>query len=92
MRDVPEEKRGAAFICVVAIVFDSDKIRIVEGKIKGFISEKEMGKSGFGYDPVFYYPPWEKTFAQLTPDQKNKISHRAIAFKKAQEVLEKLAR
>jgi len=92
MRDIPEEKRGAAFICVVAIVFDSNRVRVVEGKVRGFVTRKETGESGFGYDPIFYYPPWEKTFAQLTPDQKNKVSHRSIAFKKAQEVLEKFAK
>ena len=92
MKDVPDEKRGATFRCVVAIVFDLKEIKIVEGEVKGFITKEEKGEGGFGYDPVFYYPPLGKTFAQLNPDEKNKVSHRSIAFKKAQEVLEKLIR
>lgn len=92
MKGIPDEKRGAAFRCVVAIVFDLDKVKIVEGKARGYITKREMGEGGFGYDPVFYYPPLGKTFAQLKPDEKNKVSHRLIAFKKAQEILEKLIR
>lgn len=92
MKDVPDEKREATFRCVVAIVFDLKEIKIVEGEVKGFITKEERGDLGFGYDPVFYYPPLGKTFAQLRPDEKNKVSHRSIAFKKAQEVLEKLIR
>ncbi len=92
MKDVPDEKRGATFRCVVAIVFNLDKIKIVEGKVRGFITKTEMGEGGFGYDPLFYYPPLGKTFAQLKPDEKNKVSHRSTAFKKAQEILEEFTR
>lgn len=92
MRDVPDAKRGATFRCVVAIAFDLTNIRIVEGKVRGFITKKETGEGGFGYDPLFYYPPLGKTFAQLKPDQKNKVSHRSIAFKKVQEALEEFAK
>jgi XTP/dITP diphosphohydrolase len=87
MKGVPDEKRGATFICVVAIVFDLNKVKIVEGKVRGFITKKEIGEGGFGYDPLFYYPPLGKTFAQLKPEEKNKVSHRSMAFKKAQKVL-----
>lgn len=92
MKNVPDNKRGATFRCVVAIVFDSKEIKIVEGEVKGFITKEEKGEGGFGYDPVFYYPPLGKTFALLKPEEKNKVSHRSTAFKKAQEVLEKLIR
>lgn len=92
MRDVPDTKRGATFRCVVAIVFDLNNVRVVQGKVTGLITAEEKGEGGFGYDPVFYYPPLGKTFAQLKPDEKNKVSHRAVAFKKAQEILEKLVR
>jgi len=91
MKDVPDAKRGAAFRCVVAIVFDLDKVRIVEGEVRGIITNEERGEGGFGYDPVFYYPPLEKTFAQLKPEEKNKVSHRCVAFRKAQEILQKFA-
>jgi XTP/dITP diphosphohydrolase len=92
MSDVPDAKRGATFRCVVAIVFDSNNVRVVQGKVTGLITSEERGEGGFGYDPVFYYPPLGKTFAQLKPDEKNKVSHRAVAFKKAKGVLEKFAR
>ena len=92
MRNVPHDKRQATFICVVAIVLDLNKVKIVEGKVRGFITKKETGEGGFGYDPLFYYPPLGKTFAQLRSDEKNKVSHRSIAFKKAQEVLEEFSR
>lgn len=92
MRNLPDVKRGATFRCVVAIVFDLNNVKVVQGTVTGLIATEEKGDGGFGYDPVFYYPPLEKTFAQLGPDEKNKVSHRAIAFKKAQELLEKFAR
>jgi len=92
LKDVPDPKRGATFRCVVAIVFSLSDFRIVEGKVNGIISRSEMGERGFGYDPVFHYPPLGKTFAQLKPEEKNQVSHRAIAFKKAQKVLEEFAK
>ena len=92
MQDVPDNKRGATFRCVVAIVFDLDKVKIVEGRARGYITKTEMGEGGFGYDPLFYYPPLGKTFAQLKTEQKNKVSHRSKAFKKAQQVLKDYAR
>jgi XTP/dITP diphosphohydrolase len=92
LRDVPDAKRGATFRCVVAIVLNFNDFRIVEGKVRGFITKKEIGEGGFGYDPVFYYPDLGKTFAQLTSQQKNQVSHRSIAFKKAQKVLEEFSK
>ncbi len=87
MKDIPWDKRSATFVCVVAIAYDFKNIKIVEGKVKGVIAQKQMGKNGFGYDPLFYYPPLSKTFAQLALDVKNEISHRAIAFRKAKKLL-----
>ena len=92
MKGVPDARRGAAFRCVVAIVFDPDNVTVVKGTVRGFITNQEIGEGGFGYDPVFHYPPLQKTFAQLKPEEKNRVSHRYIAFKKAQEILEKFAR
>jgi XTP/dITP diphosphohydrolase len=87
LKKVPTDKRTATFVCMVAVAFDLKKIKIVEGKVKGLITEVQMGVNGFGYDPLFYYPPFGKTFAQLSPDVKNQISHRSVAFRKAKEVL-----
>jgi XTP/dITP diphosphohydrolase len=88
MKDVPWEKRGARFVCVVAVAEDLDHMVTVRGEVEGKISLKEEGENGFGYDPVFYLPQLDKTFAQLSFGEKNKISHRAIAFGKAKELIE----
>jgi XTP/dITP diphosphohydrolase len=90
LKSVPEEKRGATFRCVVAIALNQDDVRIVEGKVGGFITHKEIGENGFGYDPVFFYPELDKTFAELKPEEKNRISHRGRAFRKAKEMIKKL--
>jgi len=90
LKGIPEDKRGAAFRCVVALALSQDDIRIVEGAVKGIITQKEIGENGFGYDPVFYYPELEKTFAQLTQEEKNRVSHRGIAFRKAKELIKEL--
>lgn len=90
MKGIPEDKRGATFRCVVALALSQDDIRTVEGKVKGIITDKEIGENGFGYDPVFYYPELGKTFAQLTQEEKNRVSHRGIAFRKAKELIRKI--
>ena len=87
MKGIPEEKRGATFRCVVALALSQDDIRIIEGKVRGYITEREIGESGFGYDPVFFYPESGKTFAELEREEKNRISHRGIAFGKAKELI-----
>ncbi len=80
------EKRKAKFVCTVAIVFDKKRVEVVRGEVNGYIALSPSGEGGFGYDPVFYLPEYDKTFAQLS-DIKNKISHRAKAFLKAKEIL-----
>jgi XTP/dITP diphosphohydrolase len=89
MKNIPWDRRGATFVCVVAIAQELDKIRTARGEIKGIITTEERGEGGFGYDPVFYLPELEKTFAQLSFQQKNERSHRAVAFGKAKELIEK---
>ena len=89
MKNIPWEKRGATFVCVVAIAKDLDNIITVRGEVRGIITTEERGESGFGYDPVFYLPELGKTFAQLSFEEKNERSHRAFAFKKAKELIEK---
>lgn len=90
LKGTPEDKRGATFRCVVALALSQDDIRTVEGKVRGIIADKEIGKNGFGYDPVFYHPELGKTFAQLAQEEKNRVSHRGIAFRKAKELIKKL--
>jgi XTP/dITP diphosphohydrolase len=89
MKNAPWEKRGATFVCVVAIAKDLEDIQTVRGEVRGIIAHEEKGENGFGYDPVFYLPELSKTFAQLSFEEKNIISHRAKAFRKAKELIQK---
>lgn len=81
LKDVKENDRNAEFICSIALVDWTGKELFIEGRYKGIIAEKKQGNDGFGYDPLFYIPRLNKTFAQLTPEEKNRISHRGIALK-----------
>lgn len=89
MQDTPWEKRGAKFVCVVALAKDLKHIETFKGEVRGIITFEERGKNGFGYDPVFWVPNMNKTFAQLSLKEKNKISHRARAFGNAKELIRK---
>lgn len=75
-------KRGAKFVCVIAIVYPSGKVRTVKGICRGKIVHEMRGKYGFGYDPVFVPDGYRKTFAEMRPSLKNRLSHRARALKK----------
>lgn len=81
MENVPESQRSAHFVCVVAYCqYPSQKTMSFRGRVDGKITLKPIGRYGFGYDPIFYYPPLKKTFAQISANQKNKLSHRYKAF------------
>ena len=86
---VPRERRGARFVTVAAIADPKGKVEAVQGVLDGLITETPAGSKGFGYDPVFFVPELGKTLAQLTPEEKNRISHRARAFAKIKELLAK---
>lgn len=85
MKNVAESDRGAAFRSVVIIIDGEGKIHRGEGRLHGRITTKPKGKSGFGYDPVFLIPSLGKTLAQLSSEEKNRISHRGLAVRKALE-------
>ncbi len=87
LRDVPMKKRTARFICVVAIARPSGKVLLAEGRCEGMITREIRGKEGFGYDPLFLIPDRQLTFAELGAEEKNKISHRAVALRKASGIL-----
>lgn len=87
MVGVPREQRTARFLTVAAIALSSDGVRVAQGTLEGAIAEEARGTLGFGYDPVFLIPELDKTLAQLSPDQKNTISHRAKAFTQAKDFL-----
>ena len=75
-----ERDRYAEFVCTIACVFPDGREPIcVEGRTEGVILESQRGEGGFGYDPLFYYEPYKKTYAELTYDEKNSISHRCKA-------------
>lgn len=86
LKEVPQEKRSACFVCVAALVWQKGE-KIFEGRCHGFISQEIRGNSGFGYDPIFILPPYQKTFAELGEKIKNRFSHRAIAFRRMAEFL-----
>lgn len=85
LNGVSMEKRMARFVCVISVVDTNNNSFFVRGQVKGKILEDVKGNGGFGYDPLFYYAPLNKTFAELTPEEKNKISHRAIALTKLKD-------
>jgi XTP/dITP diphosphohydrolase len=85
-----KEDRAAAFSCVMSIAVPCGVALTYEGRCEGLITEKPEGKGGFGYDPVFYYPPLGKTFAQLSMEEKNKISHRGKALRELREEFDKV--
>ncbi len=84
---VPAEKRQAKFVCVITLVTPDGRGIQARGEAHGVILTEPAGTGGFGYDPVFYYPPLGKTFAELTPAEKNRVSHRAAALKNLEEKL-----
>ena len=89
LKNVPDCQRGAHFYCAIYCILDKDTGFCVSGKCSGFIAREEAGSGGFGYDPVFYYPPAKKTFAELSREQKNSVSHRAAAVGKFAEIIAK---
>jgi XTP/dITP diphosphohydrolase len=84
---VPHDRRTARFITVAAIASPSGEVQVAEGQLQGVITEEPAGAQGFGYDPVFFVPELGKTLAELSPDEKNRISHRAKAFAQVREIL-----
>jgi len=92
LHEVPWEKRTARFRAVIAIAFSDGKVKTAGGVCEGIIAFGAKGEGGFGYDPIFYLPELDKHMAELSLAEKNRISHRAKAAKKARRILEKLAR
>lgn len=82
--------RKAAFECVISIAVPDGPALTYEARCEGLIAEAPKGENGFGYDPVFYYPPLEKTFAQLTREEKSRVSHRGLALREMQAEFDKV--
>ncbi|MBN1474755.1 MAG: XTP/dITP diphosphatase [Syntrophaceae bacterium] len=92
LKDIPSEKRGAFFCCVLVIYKTDNTCYSFEGKWRGMIIDERCGSNGFGYDPIFYVPELKKTAAELPPEIKNKVSHRGQAFAKLKESLPAILR
>ena len=88
MKGLGGANRGAYFVCVIAAVRDGRAVAVVSEKVDGEILEAPRGSGGFGYDPVFFFPPLGKTFAELRAEEKSLHSHRGKAFRRLLEVLE----
>ena len=82
--------RAATFTCVISIAIPSGVALTYEGRCEGLITEAPAGDNGFGYDPVFYYPPMQRTFAQLSSEEKNRVSHRGKALAELKDEFDKV--
>lgn len=88
LRDVPASERSARFRCAVAVAAPDGRVRTAEGTCEGLILNEARGNGGFGYDPLFFIPDRGKTMAELPESEKNLISHRGQAFRRARHALE----
>ncbi len=82
LREKKDTERAAYFVCAIAVAEEGRAIAIVTARVDGEILASPRGTGGFGYDPVFYFPALKKTFAELSPEEKNQCSHRGKAFRK----------
>ncbi|WP_368650759.1 XTP/dITP diphosphatase [Bacillus inaquosorum] len=88
LKGIEKEQRTARFRCALAVSIPGEETKTVEGHVEGYIADEPRGEYGFGYDPIFIVKDKDKTMAELTSDEKNKISHRADALKKLAKLLE----
>lgn len=89
LEGVSQDDRSARFVCVIATVFPDGKELTARGTMEGRIAYEPMGENGFGYDPIMYIPQYDRSSAQLTSEEKNKISHRGEALNKMKQMIEK---
>ena len=86
-QSVPDGQRQAQFVCVITLVFPDGRVIQARGEVHGELLRAPAGSGGFGYDPIFYYPPFGKTLAEATSEEKNQVSHRAVALRELQRKL-----
>lgn len=84
---VEGKERGAQFVCVISYVEEDGTATSYKGVVRGEINDCQLGKNGFGYDPIFYYPPYQTTLANVSEDMKNAVSHRGIALRECVKYL-----
>jgi XTP/dITP diphosphohydrolase len=83
LEGVPWERRSARFRCVIAVARQGEVLADFSGEVEGIITHEPAGAGGFGYDPLFYYPPMDRTFAEMTGPEKSRVSHRGQALERA---------
>jgi len=88
LSDIPWEERTARFRCMIAIASPEGEVALCQGECPGIIAFEPKGENGFGYDPIFYLPQWGKTMAELSIEEKNEVSHRGQAARRAHRILE----
>ncbi|MCR4396705.1 MAG: XTP/dITP diphosphatase [Candidatus Saccharicenans sp.] len=87
LKGVPWPRRRARFVCVASLAKQGRIVKCFRGSVSGYILNEPDGRNGFGYDPVFYYPPLKKSFARLRAEEKNRVSHRGKALEKVRHFL-----
>ena len=81
LKDVPADKRTGRFVCVIAVARDGQTLEVFRGEAEGIILNRARGTNGFGYDPLFYFPQIQKSFAELSAEEKAQYSHRGGSFR-----------
>lgn len=89
-QDAKGEERSARFVCAISCAFPDGRVITTKGVVEGLLADEPKGEYGFGYDPIFYYPPSGCTTGELLPEAKNEISHRGIAIRKMVEKLNEI--
>jgi XTP/dITP diphosphohydrolase len=87
LRDVPPARRTARYRAVIALVDPGGREAVTEGVVEGVLLAEARGSAGFGYDPLFFYPPFNATFAEVPSERKRAVSHRAVAMANARQIL-----
>jgi XTP/dITP diphosphohydrolase len=88
LEGIPHEKRTARFVCAAVLADGNNVLFSTEQTVEGFIQTEQSGEGGFGYDPLFFYPPYNKTLAQATAEEKNAVSHRGKSMRAVAQFLE----
>ena len=89
LADVPAGKRRARFICALTVVRNGEIVFETAGTVEGEVADSPKGTGGFGYDPIFYYPPYKRTLGEVTDDEKRRVAHRGEAFRRLAMWLQK---
>jgi XTP/dITP diphosphohydrolase len=90
LKDVPKEQRSARFVCAMALAVPEREVVTTLATMEGEIGYESRGENGFGYDPIFYLPQYEKSSAEISPEQKNEISHRGKALRLMKEKIKEM--